>query len=131
MNISSTFLPPTVGVASQLETSQLGKTAAAPESLRAAIAAEQDKLDTAIDTEKQKQDEEVEKQFNAFVGQTLFGQLLKSMRKTVGKPAYFHGGQAEEIFQQQLDQVLGEKLAETSGKKFSEPMFDLFQLDRR
>lgn len=69
--------------------------------------------------------------FNSFVGQVFFGQLLKAMRKTVGKPAYFHGGRAEEIFQQQLDQILGEKLAEVSGEKFSEPMFELFQLGRR
>jgi Rod binding domain-containing protein len=69
--------------------------------------------------------------FNSFVGQVFFGQLLKAMRKTVGKPAYLHGGRAEEIFQQQLDQILGEKLAETSGEKFSEPMFDLFKLSRR
>ncbi len=69
--------------------------------------------------------------FNSFVGQVFFGQLLKAMRKTVGKPAYFHGGRAEEIFQQQLDEILGEKLAEASGEKFSEPMFELFKLSRR
>ena len=74
---------------------------------------------------------QLRKTFNSFVGQVFFGQLLKSMRKTLGKPAYFHGGRAEEMFQQQLDQILGEKLAETSGKKFSEPMFELFNLSRR
>jgi flagellar protein FlgJ len=68
--------------------------------------------------------------FNSFVGQAFFGQLLSAMRKTVGQPAYFHGGHAEEIFQQQLDQILGEKLAERSGKTFSEPMFALFKLSR-
>ena len=76
-------------------------------------------------------DAELRETFNSFVGQVFFGQLLKSMRKTLGKPAYFHGGRAEEMFQQQLDQILGEKLAETSGKKFSEPMFELFNLGRR
>ncbi len=69
--------------------------------------------------------------FQQFVGQTLFGQMLKAMRSTVGKPAYFHGGRAEEIFRQQLDQVLAEKLAEASGEQFSQPMFDLFSLNRR
>lgn len=77
-----------------------------------------------------KEDGELRKAFNSFVGQVFFGQMLKAMRKTVGKPAYFHGGRAEEIFQQQLDQVLGEKLSEVSGEKFSEPMFELFQLGR-
>jgi Rod binding domain-containing protein len=75
-------------------------------------------------------DARLRKTFNSFVGQVFFGQMLKAMRKTVGKPAYFHGGRAEEIFQQQLDQILGEKLAEVSGKEFSEPMFRLFNLSR-
>jgi flagellar protein FlgJ len=76
-------------------------------------------------------DEELRKAFQSFVGQTLFGQLLKAMRKTVGKPAYFHGGRAEEIFQQQLDQVLAEKISDASAEKFSGPMFDLFVMKRR
>jgi len=69
--------------------------------------------------------------FDSFVGEVFFGQMLKAMRKTVGKPAYFHGGQTEEIFQQQLDQVLGEKLAKTSAGKFSGPMFELMNLTRK
>ncbi|MCH8850038.1 MAG: rod-binding protein [Chloroflexi bacterium] len=76
-------------------------------------------------------DDEFRKTFQQFVGQTLFGQMLKAMRSTVGKPAYFHGGRAEEIFRQQLDQVLAEKLAKASGEQFSQPMFDLFSLNRR
>ena len=74
---------------------------------------------------------ELQKAFQAFVGQTLFGQMLGAMRKTLGKPAYFHGGRAEEIFQQQLDQVLAEKLSDASGKRLAEPMFELFSLERR
>ncbi len=76
-------------------------------------------------------DDEFRRTFQQFVGQTLFGQMLKAMRSTVGKPAYFHGGRAEEIFSQQLDQVLAEKLAKASGEQFSQPMFDLFSLNRR
>jgi flagellar protein FlgJ len=76
-------------------------------------------------------DTEVRKAFDSFVGQTFFGQMLSSMRKTVGEPAYFHGGRAEEMFQQQLDQVLGEKLSNASADKFSGPMFKLFSLERR
>ena len=33
--------------------------------------------------------------FDRFVGGTFFRQLLGAMQKTVGKPAYFHGGQGE------------------------------------
>lgn len=73
---------------------------------------------------------ELREAFQSFVGQTLFGQLLSAMRKTVGKPAYFYGGRAEEIFQQQLDQVIAEKIAETSSDKLAEPMLELFLLGR-
>ncbi len=73
-------------------------------------------------------DDEARETFDRFVGQTVFGQLLKSMRKTVGKSAYFHGGRAEEIFQQQLDEVVAEKLSDASTASFSGPMYELFAL---
>lgn len=73
---------------------------------------------------------ELEEAFHQFVGQTLFGSMLKSMRSTVGKPAYFHGGQTEEIFQSQLDEALTEELTKSSADKFAGPMFELFQLQR-
>ena len=75
-------------------------------------------------------DRQLREAFDAFVGEVFFGQMLKSMRKTLGKPPYFHGGRAEEVFQQQLDQVLAEKLAQTSADKFTGPMFELFTLSR-
>lgn len=76
-------------------------------------------------------DAEAKELFQQFVGETLFGQMLKSMRKSVPKSAYFHGGRGEEIFQQQLDQILAEKMSRTSAEKLSDPMFELFQLQRR
>jgi hypothetical protein len=77
------------------------------------------------------QNPELRAAFDSFVGQTFFGQLMQSMRKTVGKPAYFNGGRAEEIFQQQLDQELSKKISESSADKFSGPMFELFTLQRK
>ncbi len=68
--------------------------------------------------------------FQDFVGQTLFGQMLQSMRSTVGKPAYFHGGRGEEVFQKQLDQLLVENISDASASKLSDPMYDLFRLQR-
>ncbi len=50
--------------------------------------------------------------------------MLKAMRSTVGKPAYFHGGRAEEVFQGQLDQTMAEHLTKASASKFAEPMFE-------
>lgn len=69
--------------------------------------------------------------FTDFVGQTLFGSMLSSMRKTVGKPAYMHGGRTEEVFQQQLDQVLVEDLTQASASSIADPMYELFNMNRR
>ncbi len=71
------------------------------------------------------------KTFDSFVGETFYGQMLSSMRKTVGKAAYFDGGRAEEIFTGQLDQVIAQKLAESTAQSFSGPMFDLFSLQHK
>jgi len=66
---------------------------------------------------------EVRDAFTSFVGQTFFGQLIKSMRTMVDKPAYFHGGRAEEIFRSQLDQRLAEEMSDASADRFIGPMF--------
>lgn len=68
--------------------------------------------------------------FDSFVGETFFSQMLSSMRKSVGKPAYFYGGRAEEIFQGQLDQVMAEEMSKSSAETFTGPMFKLFSLNR-
>ncbi len=68
--------------------------------------------------------------FDQFVGETFFSQMISAMRKTTDKPAYFHGGRAEEVFQGQLDQMLAERMSEASAEQFSGPMFELFQLGR-
>jgi Rod binding domain-containing protein len=74
--------------------------------------------------EKQRSDaEEVRDTFRQFVGEAFFGQMLKSMRSTQGKPAYFHGGHAEEVFQGQLDQMMSEKMTEASADQIADPMF--------
>jgi len=99
-----------------------------PAMYAARTAAESLKAPAAVEGDD---NEELRKAFGAFVGQTLFGQMLKSMRKTVGKPAYLYGGKAEEIFTQQLDQLLAEKMADASAEKFTGPMFELFMMPRR
>jgi flagellar protein FlgJ len=74
--------------------------------------------------------EPLQEKFREFVGDTLFGQMLSSMRDTVGKPAYFHGGRAEEIFQDQMDQILVQDITKASAGSIADPMFELFQLRR-
>ena len=69
--------------------------------------------------------------FESVMGEMLFGQMLKAMRKTVGKPAYFHGGRAEEVFTQQLDKVLAEKISHASADKFVGPMYELWTVQGR
>ena len=74
---------------------------------------------------------ELQQAFDSFVGETFYGQMLQAMRKTQGKPAYFHGGRAEEVFRNQLDQTLAQDLAQNSAGQFTGGMFELFNLQRR
>jgi Rod binding domain-containing protein len=68
--------------------------------------------------------DDVRDKFTQFVGEAFFGQMMKAMRSTVGKPAYFYGGRAEEVFQGQLDQTMSEQLTKASASKFADPMFE-------
>jgi Rod binding domain-containing protein len=68
--------------------------------------------------------EDLRAAFTDFVGEMFYGQMFKAMRQTVGKPAYFHGGRAEEAFQSQLDQTMTEQLTKATASKLAEPMFE-------
>lgn len=61
--------------------------------------------------------------FTQFVGETFYGQMIKSLRSTVGEAAYFNGGQAEKAFRGQLDQQLAEHLTEATADRFAKPLF--------
>ncbi len=76
------------------------------------------------------QKDELKEAFQNFVGQTFFSQMISSMRSTQKEAAYFHGGQAEKVFQGQLDQILTDELTKASASQIADPMFDLFQLRR-
>jgi Rod binding domain-containing protein len=82
--------------------------------LRATPQSHDDELDAA---------RQLQSAYREFVGKTFFGQLLKSMRQTVGKPAYFHGGQTEEVFRSQLDEQLADHMTTASAAQFADPMF--------
>ena len=69
--------------------------------------------------------------FDTFVGETFYGQMLSAMRQSVGKPAYFHGGRAEEIFQGQLDQILAQQFTKSDGHNLSGAMYELFAQARQ
>lgn len=84
----------------------------------------------AIRTNQPESDAQLKQAFYDFVGQTFYGHLMAAMRKTVPKSTYFHGGRAEEVFQNQLDQVFAENMARASAHTFAEPMYQLFMLGR-
>ena len=73
---------------------------------------------------------ELQEKFQDFVGQTFFGEMIKSLRTSQKGSAYFNGGRAEEIFQGQFDQQMAEHLSDASAKSIADPMFKLFQLGR-
>jgi flagellar protein FlgJ len=73
---------------------------------------------------------ELKQAFTDFVGQTFFGEMMKQMRATLDKPAFFHGGMGEDIFQSQLDQIMVERISENSASKISDPMYHLLMAPR-
>lgn len=67
---------------------------------------------------------ELKQAYTDFVGKTFYGEMLKSLRSTVDKPAYFHGGQAEEAFRSQLDQQLADHMSAASAGQLADPSFE-------
>ena len=74
--------------------------------------------------------DQVRTAFTEFVGNTFFTQLVSSMRKTVDKSAYFHGGRAETVFQSQLDERLVDSMTRATADSIAGPMYELFALGR-
>src|SRR5436190_16546198 len=67
---------------------------------------------------------ELHEKFTQFVGEAFYGQMLKSIRDTVGKPVYFYDRHAEKVFQGELDQTMAEHLTKASASTFADPMFE-------
>lgn len=70
---------------------------------------------------------EVRETFQQAIGGTFFRQMLKALRSTQGKPAYFHGGQAEDIFQSRLDDEIADDMARRQGDAFAGPLFAAYR----
>ncbi|MCH9656253.1 MAG: rod-binding protein [Planctomycetes bacterium] len=73
-----------------------------------------------------KESTELKEAFQKFVAGTFYKQMFKAMREGQNKPAYFHGGQAEEMFQSQLDQQISEDLATREGGGLADTLFSAF-----
>lgn len=89
------------------------------------------RLDSVEQPKTESLGESKDKQFrellHQFIGQTLFGQMLKSMRATQEKNPYFHGGNAEDIYQSMLDMELTDQMTQATSKTLSEPMYKLMK----
>jgi len=65
--------------------------------------------------------------FHQFVGETFYQLMLKSLHTMHDKPAYMHGGQAETLFQNQLDQEIAGRLAQSDVGPYSRDLYKVFQ----
>lgn len=128
--ISSLSSIGTLGRSAEFASQVATLTDEAPSSFAADLtkAAKKSSTDTTGKTEK---DDATRKAFQDFVAGTFFKQMLKALRSGQDKPAYLHGGQAEEMFQSQLDQQVAEDLAKNHGSAFSDSLYESFrtQLD--
>jgi Rod binding domain-containing protein len=77
-------------------------------------------------SESHGQNGDVKSTFQDFVAGTFYKQMLSSLHKMHGKPAYLYGGQAEKIFQGQLDQQVAEDLAHSHGSQLSDSLYQAF-----
>ena len=75
-------------------------------------------------------DQQFRELLHKFIGQTMFGMMLKSMRATQEPNPFFHGGRAEEIYQGLLDMELTEQLTQATTRTLSEPMYKLMKAPR-
>lgn len=73
-------------------------------------------------------DEKLQQTFQETVAGLFFGELVKSLRSTVGEPAYLHGGQAERMFESQMDQYLVEDLAQSTGQGLVGDLYRQFRV---
>lgn len=113
--------------------STVGAQSTAEESGSAGIVSELKGLNPhlkGLNLNEAKEGDELKEAFQNFVGQTMFSQMISSLRSSQEGSAYFNGGRAEKIFQGQLDQILSEEMTKASASQLAEPMYDLFQLQR-
>ena len=69
---------------------------------------------------------ELKKVFTEFAAGTFYREMLSALRKSHNKPAYFDGGQAEQIFRAEMDRHIADDLAARHGDAFAGPLFENF-----
>jgi Rod binding domain-containing protein len=68
----------------------------------------------------------VREKFQDFVGGTFYKEMLKALRAAQKPSKYLNGGQAEKIFQGQMDQQIAEDLARQYGGPLAAPLFESY-----
>lgn len=74
---------------------------------------------------------EFQQKFDEVLGMTMYGMMLKSLRQSSHKTPYFNGGRTEEVFGQQLDQVLSEKMGRRDAERHTNHVASLNSLARK
>ena len=69
---------------------------------------------------------EAEQAFQEFYAGTFYRLMLKALRESQGEMAYFDGGQAERIFQSQLDEQIVQNLSQHHGSALAAPLYQQF-----
>src|SRR6266481_10178317 len=68
----------------------------------------------------------VREKFQDFVGGTFYKEMLKALRAAQKPSKYLNGGQAEKIFQSQMDQQIAEDLAHQYAGHLAAPLFESY-----
>ena len=68
----------------------------------------------------------LKKTFQEFAAGTFYREMLGAMRKGTGKPPYFHGGYAEDVFRAEMDRHVVDDLAARHGESFAGPLYENF-----
>lgn len=64
--------------------------------------------------------------FQDFVGGTFYKEMLKALRAAQKPSKYLNGGQAEKVFQGQMDQQIAEDLARQYAGHLAAPLFESY-----
>ena len=71
-------------------------------------------------------DKVAQDKFQEFVAGSFYKLMLKSLRSAQKPSKYFNGGQAEKVFQGQLDEQFTDKMAKKNGGAISAPLYPAF-----
>lgn len=83
-------------------------------------------LDAVQASEGTKKKGGAEDKFQEFVAGTFYKLMLKSLRSAQKPPKYMDGGQAEKVFQGQLDDKFADAMAKKSGHSIAGPLYPSF-----